>query len=456
MANHTILVVDDEKVQRDSLQGFLKKLGYRVQVAENGEKAIKEISRQTIDLVLSDFKMPGMTGFELLQAVREKNPSIMFVLMTAYGKIEDAVAALKAGAFDYLTKPVDLDELELIIKRALNFRHLKAENEILRQELQEKNRVSGIITRNRKMEEVLSIAVRAARSDASILIEGESGTGKELIARAIHYASYRKDKPLVTINCAALSENLLESELFGHEKGAFTGAVQQRTGRFEQADGGSVFLDEVGDIPLATQVKLLRFLQFGEFQRVGGNRTISVDVRLIAATNRNLPELINENKFREDFYFRLNVVNIHVPPLRERKEDIPLLTDHFIQSYSEKNGKEISGISREALDLLMQFPFNGNVRELENIIERAVVLARGETLTVDDLPLSVTNPSAVARGISPLDYYEGSFDERVARFEIDLIQRALNESGGNQSKAARSLGMGERHLRYKLQKYGLK
>lgn len=457
MAGYSILIVDDEKVQRDSLQGFLKKLGYQVFGAESGTLALEILQNNSIDLILSDYKMPGMTGFELLQEVQKINPTVMMVLITAFGTIEDAVAAMKKGAFDYLTKPIDLDELDLIVKRALNYRNLLAENEILKREVQEKYDVNGVVTKNPKMKEVLSLALRAAKSKTTVLIQGESGTGKELVARAIHYASPRKDKPLITINCAALTDTLLESELFGHEKGAFTGAVQQRPGRFEEADGGSIFLDEVGDVPLNTQVKLLRFLQFGEFQRVGGNKTHKVDVRVISATNRNLVSLIGDGKFREDFYYRLNVINIAIPTLRERREDIPLLIEYFVNKFAKENNRQISGPTREAMDLLMRYEFPGNIRELENIIERAIVLARNDEITVDDLPGNISSSDGIqAAAISPLDFYTGTFDERIARFEIDLITRALQESGGNQSKAARSMGMGERHLRYKLQKYGLK
>ncbi len=456
MKPFTILVTDDEKIQRDSLAGFLKKKGYHVLSAPDFDTAFRLVKENTVDVLLTDVKMGARSGYDLLKAVKELNPEITVIIMTAYGNVEEAVAAMKNGAYDYLTKPLDLDEVELLIHRAVQFKLLKSENEQLRQTLAERHRFNNIITNSPLMEEVLNIAARSANSKTSVLIEGESGTGKELIARAIHFASPRKDKPLIVVNCAAISENLIESELFGHEKGAFTGAIQARRGRVEEADGGTLFLDEVGDVPLSVQVKLLRFLQFGEFQRVGSNEMRKVDVRLIAATNRNLREMITQNTFREDFYYRLNVINIYVPPLRKRKEDIPLLIDFFINKYATENQKTIQGISREALDLLMKYDYPGNVRELENMIERAVVLARSEIIEKDDLPIQFRVKNDNAEGIPPLEYYEGNFRQKVEAFEKDLISAALKEANFNQSQAARNLGLSERNLRYKMEKYGLK
>jgi two-component system NtrC family response regulator len=456
MKPYTILVTDDEKIQRESLAGFLRKKGYTVLTAHNFDEAYRQVQEHPVDVVLTDVKMGDKSGYDLLKAVRELNPEITVIIMTAYGNVEEAVAAMKDGAYDYLTKPIDLDEVELLVHRALQLKLLKSENETLRRKLEERHRFTNIVTASPLMEEVLNIAARSANSRTSVLIEGESGTGKELIVRAIHYASPRKDKPLVVVNCAAISENLIESELFGHEKGAFTGALQTRLGRLEEADGGTLFLDEVGDVPLSVQVKLLRFLQFGEFQRVGSNETRKVDVRLIAATNRNLREMIKEGTFREDFYYRLNVINIYVPPLRKRKEDIPLLIDHFIKKFAEENGKPIRGISREAMDLLMKYDYPGNVRELENMIERAVVLARGEIIEKEDLPIQFHIKNGSNETLPPLDYYPGNFREKVEAFEKDLIVQALKEADYNQSKAARALGLSERNLRYKMNKYGLK
>lgn len=457
MPHYTILVVDDEKIQRETLAGFLKKGGYQTVLAKSAEDAYQIILNRHIDIVLTDFKMSGKTGLELLQDIKKLNPEVTVIIMTAYGKIEDAVTAMKAGAFNYLTKPIDLDEVEALVKHALQFKRLAGENRRLKDSLMEKHRFTNIISNSSNMEETLNLAARAADSKTSILIQGESGTGKELISRAVHYSSSRKDKAMITVNCAAISENLLESELFGHEKGAFTGAIAQKTGRVEEAEGGTLFLDEVGDIPLSIQVKLLRFLQFGEFQRVGGNQVLKIDVRIITATNRDLQTMIKEKTFREDFYYRLNVINIIVPPLRNRKEDIPLLIDFFIKKYAAQNQKEIKQISREALDILMKYDYPGNVRELENLIERAVVLARDTIITRDDLPIQFALGSEQkTMGKTPLEYYEGSFKEKTEAFEKDLIIDSLKIHDFNQSRAAESIGMTERNLRYKIQKYGLK
>lgn len=454
---YSILVVDDEKVQRESLAGYLHKIGFQTFTAAHVDQAISIVSEKTIEIIFTDFKMGEKSGYDLLREVKQINPEISVIIITAFGTIQEAVKAMKAGAFDYLTKPIDLDEVEILVQRAIELRHLIKENKELRERLREKHKLNNIITSSSIMSETLSLAARAADSKASVLIRGESGTGKELIARAVHQTSPRAEKPMITINCAAISENLLESELFGHEKGAFTGAIRQKPGRVEEAEGGTLFLDEVGDIPLPIQVKLLRFLQFGEFQRVGDNTVQKVDVRLISATNRDLQSMIKENMFREDFYYRLNVIDIAVPPLKQRKEDIPLLVDFFIQNYSSQNQKSITRLTSEAMDVLMKYDFPGNVRELENIIERAVVLARDSLITKNDLPItlsSVENDNASVQ--APLDFYSGDFHSRIEAYEQDLIERALQESHNNQSRAAESLGLSERNLRYKLQKYGMK
>jgi len=457
MTEPVILIADDEKIQRESLAGFLKKNGYQTISARSAEEAFALASENTVDVVLTDYKMGGKTGFELLRELKQLNPEITVILMTAFGRIEDAVAAMKTGAYDYLTKPIDLDELEELLKRALQVKQLTNENRLLRQNLGERHSFTNIISNSSIMEETLNLAARSAASKTAVLIQGESGTGKELIARAIHFSSTRNQKPMITVNCSAIPENLLESELFGHEKGAFTGAVASKSGRVEEADASTLFLDEVGDIPQSVQVKLLRFLQFGEFQRVGSNRLQKVDVRLISATNRDLQKMIRSNQFREDFYYRLNVINIHIPPLRSRKEDIPLLIDHFTRKFSAQNQKDIHHISREAMDAMIKYDYPGNVRELENLVERAVVLARTEVISTADLPIplsTVSQENAVSS--SPMDYYPGHFKEKIEAFEKDLILRALEECNYNQSRAAESIGMTERNLRYKLQKYGLK
>jgi len=450
-AGFQILIVDDEKIQREMLAGFLSKQGYKAVAAEDGAKALERYASGSFDLVLTDFRMPGMDGFALLTELKRRNPEAVVVMMTAYGTVNTAVAAMKEGAYDYLTKPIDLDELLLRIQRVEREASLKGENRDLKEALREKFQVDFILTASGKMEEALNLVGRVAPSQATVLILGESGTGKELFARAIHYAGPRAGKPLVKVNCAALPENLLESELFGHEKGAFTGAVARRVGRFEQADGGSIFLDEIGDLSPALQSKLLRVLQEKEIERVGSNQTIKIDVRVIAATNRNLEEAIRKGAFREDLYYRLNVVTLSLPPLRERKEDIPILLDHFLKKYSRENKNEVASMTKEVRDLLLQYEYPGNVRELENIIERAVVLCRGDTLTIQDLPLNLRESK---REILPEKSREGgSLPETLENLERQLILRALERSGGIQTRAAEGLGINERVLRYKMKKY---
>lgn len=450
----TILVVDDEADQRKILAGYLKKKGYNVIEAISAEQGIELANKNMVDLILTDFKMPDKTGLDLLKEVRAKNPEVAIVIMTAFGTIESAVEAMRAGAYDYITKPIDFDELELLIQRLGERQQLISENILLREQLAEKYKFTDIIARSREMEEVLNLTGRVAKSRASVLIRGESGTGKELIARAIHYASQRHDKPFIAVNCSALNENLLESELFGHEKGAYTGADKQRRGRFELADGGTIFLDEIGDIPLSTQVKLLRVLQEQNFERVGGAQTISVDVRVIAATNRNLEEFMKEGKFREDLFYRLNVVTIDIPPLHQRKEDILPLVEYFIDKYSKEVNKEKIELSKEAHDKLLKYHYPGNVRELENIIHRAVVLVRDNLITTNELPINLRNlPSEQS---SSKSIQSQNLGERVDELEKELISEALQKTEGNQSKAAALLGISERNLRYKLDKLGLK
>lgn len=450
-ADFQILLVDDEKAQREMLAGFLSRQGYKVVTAEDGVGALERYSAGSFDLVLSDFRMPGMDGFTLLRELKRRNPEAVVVIMTAYGTVNTAVAAMKEGAYDYLNKPIDLDELLLRIERVERESALKRENRELKEQLREKFQVDFIITASGKMEEALNLVGRVASSQATVLILGESGTGKELFARAIHYASPRAGKPLVKVNCAALPENLLESELFGHEKGAFTGAVARRIGRFEQADGGSIFLDEIGDLSPALQSKLLRVLQEKEIERVGSNQTIKIDVRVIAATNRNLEEAIRKGAFREDLYYRLNVVTMSLPPLRERKEDIPILIDHFLKKFSRENKKQVSSLTKEAKDLLIHYDYPGNVRELENIMERAVVLSRGESITSQDLPLHLKESKS--ESVLEKSRSKGSLPETLETLERQLIQSALERNGGIQTRAAEELGINERVLRYKMKKY---
>ena len=451
MPNHFhILVVDDEPVQREMIGGFLKKQGFEVIAADSAERALELFRQDAFDLVLTDQKMAEMSGLELLQAVHTINAETPVILITAFGTIEAAVTALKHGAIDYLTKPLNLDELLYRIRQVSDRYRIINENRELREALQDRHRIEGIIGESGAMLEVLSIVRRVAPSEATVLIRGESGTGKELIAKAIHFGSPRARGPLVKVNCAALPEALLESELFGHEKGAFTGALTSRQGRFELANGGTIFLDEIGDLPLHLQAKLLRVLQEREFEKVGSSRPVRVNVRIMAASHRPLEDLIKAGQLREDLYYRLNVVTIFIPPLRERRSDVALLLDHFLRYYAEKNGKTIRGLTPEGRDILLRYDYPGNVRELENIIERAVVLTRDDVIGSGDLPLTVQEPE-VADGDR-----ETNLTAAVEALERRMIRDALARSDGIQTRAAELLGMGERALRYKLTKYGFR
>jgi len=445
--NTKILVVDDEKIQREMLGGYLEKKGNEVLLASSGPEAIEIINARTIDIMISDQKMPEMSGLELAGIVREEHPNISTVILTAFGSVDDAVQAMKNGVEDYITKPVNLDELDMIITRIREKRQLVRENELLREQVRKAPDIPEIVYISEDMEGLMSKVARAAESRATVLITGESGTGKELVARAIHEISNRKEMPFVAVNFSAVPENLIESELFGHEKGAFTGADRLRIGRFEQADGGTLFLDEIGEVPLAIQVKLLRVLQEKKFEHVGGNESITVDVRIVAATNSNLEQEIQEGTFREDLYYRLNVVGLEIPPLRKRKADIPVLTEHFIKHYAVEHGKKIHSITPEALDHLVKYSFPGNIRELSNIIEQAIVLSRNETLTVRDLPLRLSPGEEISDESTGLE-------QQVANLEREHLRKAMKESRGNKSAAARLLGISERKIRYMLKKYG--
>ncbi len=449
----SILVVEDGQSQREMLRDFLRENGHDVSAVEHGEKALDLLGRNYFDLLLIDYKMPGMDGMELLKRVKRINPEIDVVMITAYGTVETAVQAMKAGAADYITKPIELDELLILVDRLSERRTLLKENEILRDELGRKGvTAEDIIFRSAAMNEVINLAGRVADSRATVLIQGESGTGKELVARLIHALSARSERPMTVVNCAALPETLLESELFGHEKGAFTGASQRRIGRFEEADGGSLFLDEIGELTQAVQVKLLRFLQEREFQRIGDNRTRQSDVRVISATNRDLVARIREGAFREDLFYRLNVVAITVPPLRERKDDISPLMDHFLNRFSSQNRKAIQGFLPEARDLLLKYDYPGNVRELENIIERAVVIARGTLISTKDLPFAAEDLHHGSTTKKP----QPGLKDSVEALEFEMIREAMDQTRNHQTQAAEVLRISERTLRYKLKKYGLK
>ena len=444
----SILVVDDEPPQLELISGFLKKQGFEVTLAESGEKALQIFRRESFDLVLTDQRMPNLSGLDLLKAVRAVNPETPVIVVTAYGSIETAVSAIKAGATDYLTKPLNLDELLHRIEKVREHHRLVLENRDLREELGERHRIEGIIGESGRMLEGFSLVRRVAPSEATVLIRGESGTGKELIAKAIHFASPRASGPLVKVNCAALPETLLESELFGHEKGAFTGAFVTRKGRFEVASGGTIFLDEIGDLPTHLQAKLLRVLQEREFERVGSSKPISIDVRILAATHRDLERLLKAGQFRDDLYYRLNVVTIVLPPLRERRQDLPLFMDHLLRVFAEKNGKKIRGFTSEAREALLRYDYPGNVRELENIIERASVITRNDVIGRADLPISIQEPEVEVINS------ETDLPVVVERLERRMIREALARSGGVQTRAAEQLGITERALRYKLKKYG--
>jgi DNA-binding NtrC family response regulator len=449
-----ILIAEDEKIQRDLLEGFLEKEGFSVEAVGNGREVLQRLQEDFFDIVLVDYKMPELDGLQTLREIRKLYPDLPLIMMTAYGTVETAVASMKEGALDYLTKPIDLDELLLMLQKVIERSHLIKENKELKTQLQERYAFPHILYGSPKMEEVMGLVARVAPSQTTILIRGESGTGKELIANSIHYASPRSEKPWVKVSCAAIPETLLESELFGHEKGAFTGATQKRIGRFEEADGGSIFLDEIGDLSPGTQVKLLRILQDKEFQRLGSNLSLKTDVRVITATHRNLEEAIKKGLFREDLYYRLNVISITLPPLRERREDIPLLIDHFLKKYSQENQKSISDISKEARTLLLRYLYPGNVRELENLVERAVVLCRGEMITTQDLPFHIKE--GTSETLSESSKRINSLPESLEEIERDSIIKALHQHQGVQTKAAESLGISERVLRYKMKKYQIR
>jgi len=444
-----ILIVDDEKNTRE---GLARALGreYEVATAAHGRAALEILQRREVAVMISDLRMPGMDGMQLLQRAMARNPQPVCILLTAYGNIETAVEAMKHGAYDFLTKPVNLDRLDLLIRRALKEKRMELENRSLREQLDTRYGIENIIGRSAVMQEVFDTIRQVAPSRATVLIEGESGTGKELVAHAIHRLSPRARGPFVAVHCAALTPTLLESELFGHEKGAFTGAVEQRRGRFEIADGGTLFLDEIGEINPTVQVKILRVLEEHRFERVGGEETIEVDTRLITATNRNLKQMVTEGTFREDLYFRLNVVRIFLPPLRERREDIPLLCDHFLKELSRENEKNIEGFTPEAMEALSRYDWPGNVRELRNAVERMVVLARGNRLTLRDIPPEIRNETGSPR--------TAAIPQTTTLEEAEklLIARALADNNGNRTQAARQLGISRRTLHRKINEYGLR
>ncbi len=440
-----ILIVDDEVNARTALVELLRDDGYTVEAAADAFKALGKVADFAPDLVVTDLKMPGMDGLQLLAKLREGDADLPVIVMTAFGEVETAVKAMRSGARDYLSKPVNVGELSVVVARELEQRRLRAETGLLRARLSEKYSFSNIIGSSAPMQAVFKTVAQIAPSRASVLITGESGTGKELIAAAIHERSPRAQGPFVKLHCAALAESLLESELFGHERGSFTGAQTRRDGRFFQANHGTLFLDEIGEISPAVQVKLLRFLQEREFERVGGNETISVDVRVLAATNRNLQQMVADGKFREDLFYRLNVITVEMPALRERPSDVPLLASFFLRKYAAENGKDVRGFSPDALDLLAGYGWPGNVRELENVIERAVVLAQAAEVVVADLPAHL----GAARARSGIQIPGATMDE-IERY---AITRTLEATGGSTSRAAEMLNISVRKIQYKLHEY---
>jgi DNA-binding NtrC family response regulator len=446
-----VLIVDDEQNARDALAELLTEEGYETESASDGLKALGKLESFDPDVVLTDLKMPNLDGLGLLEKGLTRAPNTTFVVMTAFGTIDTAIQAIKRGAENYLTKPLDFDALTALVERALEKSKLKREASDLRRQLHDKFSYDSIIGSHPSMQRVMKMVAQVAPSRANVLIRGESGTGKELIAAAIHHNSARKDGPFVRLNCAALAETLLESELFGHEKGSFTGATGRREGRFKQADHGTLFLDEVSEIPLGVQVKLLRFLQERQFERVGGNETLEVDVRVVAATNRDLRELVAQGKFREDLYYRLNVVQIDVPPLVERRSDIPVLAHHFLRKYAHENGRRIRGYSDEALRTLMSYPWPGNVRELENAVERAVVLSQGDTIEASDLPGGGAHEAAMSAAASGI-FTPGT---TLAEIERIAITQTLEAVHGSTLKAAEMLGVSRRKIQYRLKEWGL-
>lgn len=444
----TILIIDDEKNIREGLASNFELEDYNVKTAENGEEGLKLLSNGDIDCVITDLRMPGISGEEVLRRVTSETPGIPVIILTGHGSIDAAVEAMKNGAYNFLTKPLNLDQLNMIVKRALENREVKLQSQQLKKELGDKNALAEMIGNSPAMQKVQQTIRKVADSRATVLITGESGVGKELVANAIHKLSSRKDNSFIKVHCAALSETLLESELFGHEKGSFTGAEKMQKGRFELAHTGSIFLDEIGEINQNVQIKILRVLQERKFERVGGEQTINVDVRVICATNRNLEEEVKAGHFREDLYYRLNVIHIHVPPLRERKEDLPLLISSFLEEFNQENGKNIKGFSSRAKSCMYKYDWPGNIRELRNCVESAVVMCSGDEIQLDDLPPAVSASTGVESIQVPMGI---TLDEA----EKIVTTETLAQNSNNKSRTAEILGIGRKTLQRKLQEWGI-
>jgi DNA-binding NtrC family response regulator len=456
MGNEKILVIDDSPEIVDLFSNYLRAEGYDVDTAEDGARGISLIDKNSYDLIVTDLKMPDTDGMEVLKHIREHSPETLCIILTGYGTVKNAVEAIKMGAFDYLTKPVKMDEILVTFQRAFEYRDLKRENLHLRSQLKKKYRFENIVGDSERMQKVFEVVEKVADTDSTVLILGESGTGKELVAKAIHYNSYRREKPFVPVNCAAIPGELLESELFGHEKGAFTNAIRMRIGRFELANGGTVFLDEIGDMNPLLQSKLLRVLQERQFERVGGVKTIKTDIRIIAATHQNLKALVQQRRFREDLYYRLNVIPMEIPPLRERKADIPLLAHYFLEEFNRRKRKKVRGIHEGAMARLMQYEWPGNVRELENTIERVVILLDGDLVTPEDLPDKFHDlPRAETAPAAEIPETGISLDDAVNEFERNLILQALIKTGWVKNKAAQLLNLNRTTLIEKIKRQNL-
>jgi len=455
MAQKTILVADDDAAIRSLLRQVLQEDGYLVHEAATGIEVVEKVKEESPDLVIMDVRMPELDGIEALSRVKATNPRTAVLIMTAFGSSNAAIRAMELGAFDYVTKPFELDKIDHQVTKVFEYQELAAEVEVLRGEISSLVQTERIVGNSPAMQEVYKTVGKVAKSDATVLVTGESGTGKELVAEALHYNSNRRAGPLVKVSCAALPETLLEAELFGHEKGSFTGAMTQRRGRFEMADKGSIFLDEIGEMSLQTQTKLLRVLQDKKIERIGSSLPIKVDLRIICATNKDLQKQVEQTKFRDDLFYRLNVIHIHMPPLRERKEDIPSLVEHFLAKHRYSATAQPAAISEEALRRLMEYDWPGNVRELENVVERAVVLSRGQVITSRELPFGDHEGDGEEGHGDELPTERSFFKKSVAQFEKDLIMKALRDAGGNRSKAAEMLGIYRRLLYAKIKEYGL-
>lgn len=453
-----ILVVDDEESIREFLEIMLKKEGYEVTVAEDGLKAKEILGKKSFDMVISDMQMPNMTGIELLKHVKESYPDLVFMMITAFGTTETAVDAMKMGAYDYVTKPFKIDEVRMNIANALRSKNLETEVRVLKKELVKEYSFQNMIGNSAPMHAIFDLVKRVSQAPTNVLITGESGTGKEVVAKAIHYNGPLKDRPFVTINCGAIPENLMESEMFGHKKGSFTGAITDKSGLFEVADGGTLFLDEVGELPVSIQVKLLRAIQERVIRRVGAVDDIKIEVRIIAATNRNLEDMVAKGTFRQDLFYRLNVIGIRTPALRERPDDIPLLANFFLRKYNDKLNKSISTISTEAMEILKKYNYPGNVRELENMIERTVALEAGSTILPESLPPMV-NTSSGRKMASSNEIEIGDegldLDKVIGQIEKELLVKAIHSAGGIKKKAAKLLHISFRSMRYRIEKYNL-